>query len=337
MIELADLPPPPAGCSGWPWSEATPSLSSTLPDGSPWPRISIVTPSYNQAAYIEETIRSVLLQGYPNLEYIIIDGGSTDGSVEIIRKYEPWLAFWISERDKGQSDAINKGWARATGDILAWLNSDDYYMPGTFGRVAQVFHEVGLRVGLVHGLCGWVLPDGTISQYIGKPLNLVEMLPLARSAVVQPSSFYRAQIVRQVSGLADDLHLSMDWDLFNRIAVQSETVFKPENWACMHYWPESKTFRSAQEAGFGPEMLKSIRRFYQLPNLPSSIQAVRRRALAAIAVRAAFGHYNARQYAEMQKAFWYALCSHPIYALHRARRGSIYLWSGFFAKFFHTR
>src|SRR5262245_50300660 len=109
---VAELPPPPSGKTGWPWTDETPPLPSTQPDGSPWPRISIVTPSYNQSEFIEETIRSVLLQGYPDLEYIIIDGGSTDQSLDIIRKYARWLAYWISEKDRGQSHAINKGFER---------------------------------------------------------------------------------------------------------------------------------------------------------------------------------------------------------------------------------
>src|SRR5438067_5875086 len=111
---LSDLPPPPPGRAGWPWTEASPAVWRRPRDGC-WPRVSIVTPSYNQGPYLEETIRTVLLQGYPELEYQIIDGGSTDDSVEIIRKYERWLAHWVSARDGGQSDAINHGFDRASG------------------------------------------------------------------------------------------------------------------------------------------------------------------------------------------------------------------------------
>lgn len=123
--KLSELPPPPPGKTGWPWTEETERLPNTMPDGGEWPRISIVTPNYNYGQFIEETIRSVLLQGYPNLEYIVIDGGSTDDSVEIIKKYEPWLSYWVSEKDRGQANAINKGISIATGEWFNWLNSDD--------------------------------------------------------------------------------------------------------------------------------------------------------------------------------------------------------------------
>src|SRR5262245_2264682 len=114
---LSALPPPPPGRDGWPWTVASDPLPETRPNGSAWPRISVVTPSYNQGRFLEETIRSVLLQGYPDLEYFVIDGVSTDESVAIIERYAPWLSFWVSEPDGGQVEAINKGIARATGDL----------------------------------------------------------------------------------------------------------------------------------------------------------------------------------------------------------------------------
>jgi len=132
------LPLPPSGRSGWPWETALLALPEHMPDGSPWPRISIVTPSYNQGRFIEETIRSVLLQGYPNLEFLVIDGGSTDDSVEIIRRYAPWLSYWESEHDRGQVHAINKGLERATGIWFNWLNSDDILLPKALATLAAL-------------------------------------------------------------------------------------------------------------------------------------------------------------------------------------------------------
>ncbi|HUI06242.1 MAG TPA: glycosyltransferase family 2 protein [Verrucomicrobiae bacterium] len=138
---LSELPLPPPGKSGWPWTEESRPVPDRMTDGREWPRISIVTPSYNQGRFIEETIRSVLLQGYPNLEYLVIDGGSTDGSVEIIQKYSQWFTYWCSEKDRGQAHAINKGLDRVTGQIGAYLNSDDYYLPNALAHVGRTYRR----------------------------------------------------------------------------------------------------------------------------------------------------------------------------------------------------
>jgi hypothetical protein len=146
---LRDLPSPPPGRTGWPWTEASaPTLPPTTPDGQPWPRITIVTPSFNQGAFVEATLRSVLLQGYPDLEYLVLDGGSTDGSVEIIKKYAPWLSYWVSEPDGGQSA---RGLRRGSGLFATWINSDDMLC-----RDALVTHasRVGFNPKVVYaGLC----------------------------------------------------------------------------------------------------------------------------------------------------------------------------------------
>ena len=127
-----------------PWQSVVPEeMPGKMPDGKPWPKISIVTASFNQGQFLEETIRSVVCQQYPNLEYIIIDGGSTDNSVEIIKDYEQYISCWVTEPDSGHGHALNKGFARTTGDIMGWINSDDFYLPGAFRSIAEIFssHE----------------------------------------------------------------------------------------------------------------------------------------------------------------------------------------------------
>jgi glycosyltransferase involved in cell wall biosynthesis len=212
---LADLPAPPAGNTGWPWTVEAPQLPSTRPDGSPWPRISIVTPSYNQARFIEETIRSVLLQGYPDLEYIIMDGASSDGSVEIIRKYAPWLTFWVSEPDGGQSQALNRGLQRGTGQILSWLNSDDVYRENVLAEAAVEFAQ---RPGIdvVSGVVRQMAGVETVRVVGPSPLRTLEDFCLLHSnwtqgrLLVQPEAFFSACIYAEAGPLREDLNFCFD-------------------------------------------------------------------------------------------------------------------------------
>ncbi len=138
---LAELPPPLSGKTGWPWTLETNPLPIVMSNGLPWPKISIVTPSYNQGQFIEETIRSVLLQNYPNLEFIIFDGGSNDETQQVLEKYSPWLSFWQSKKDRGQGHAINLGFSLASGEYFGWINSDDFYLPDCFQLVATHFSK----------------------------------------------------------------------------------------------------------------------------------------------------------------------------------------------------
>ena len=218
--ELNDLPAPPAGRTGWPWTEETPGLPAMACGGGRWPRISIVTPSYNQGRFIEETIRSVLLQGYPDLEYIIIDGGSSDNSVEIVKKYSPWLAYWVSAPDRGQSHAINKGFERATGEVLAWLNSDDLYVAGALRAVGATFAGDPARLW-VAGV-GRYVDEGDRELYTLRPQTpscMAEYLA-GLGGMAQPSAFWRRALWEKAGGrLRERMHYCMDEDLWIRFAL----------------------------------------------------------------------------------------------------------------------
>lgn len=197
--------------SGWPWTDETQIMPETMPDGSPWPRISIVTPSFNQGQFLDETIRSVLSQGYPNLEYLIIDGGSTDNSIEIIKNYEPWLAYWVSEPDRGQSHAINKGFSRSSGEIMAWINSDDYYLPGAFVQVALTFKENNTQ--WCAGECKFLLANGGEKNGWGKPVPEIERW-FVGPMVMQPGVFWKREIWDHSNKIDDTMEYSFDYDLW---------------------------------------------------------------------------------------------------------------------------
>lgn len=217
---LDDLPDPPPDKAGWPWTEQGDLLPKTRSHGTPWPKISIVTPSYNQGDFIEETIRSVLLQRYSNLEYIVMDGGSDDETVEILEKYDPWIDYWVSEPDDGQSDAINKGFERASGDIFAWLNSDDYYAPNAVATMARSFSsvedEVGALVGTGHKIneSGEVVFTPDRSELTHEAfLNWMD-----GNEFMQPACFFHRKAWEKCGPLRTDLRYPMDVDLWLKIS-----------------------------------------------------------------------------------------------------------------------
>lgn len=177
------------------------------------PRITVVTPSFNQAAFLEQTIRSVLEQNYPNLEYMVLDGGSTDGSANIIRKYESRLAFWRSEKDAGQAAAINAAFGRASGDVLCWLNSDDFYLPGALQTVGEALSGGGSR--LIYGQCRFFWEGTSGEQLVDPPPYDRELLEIW-DYIVQPSAFWTRELWEKTGPLREDLHYAFDWDWWLR-------------------------------------------------------------------------------------------------------------------------
>lgn len=280
---VADLPQPPAGKTGWPWTEGSEVLPETMPDGRSWPKISIVTPSRNQGEYIEETIRSVLLQGYPNLEYIVIDGGSTDGSVDIIKKYEPWIAYWESEPDRGQAHAINKGFERAAGDLLSWLNSDDVLLPGALAAVAnfwvqqpddivlgdmEVFHDGQGDYRRVH----------FSSVTLAKLMQPWSSMPVWN----QPGTFVPRALHCAVDELDEGLHYAFDWDWICRLVQQAGVRHLDRSVVRFRLHDESKT--SVDVPGMAHETLTVLSRHWHAVKQPSlsSIRSAYHLHMAAV-------------------------------------------------------
>jgi glycosyltransferase involved in cell wall biosynthesis len=200
-----------------------------------------VTPSFNQGEFLEETIRSVLLQGYPDLEYVVADGGSQDGSVAIIEKYAAHLAHWWSRPDRGQSEAINAAFARCTGAVWAWLNSDDVYLPGTLRRIAEVLAGTPR---LVYGSSRFV-------DAAGRPLGPYPGQPLARGwrrmqywkgwPVPQPTLFFEAGLFADIGPLDESLHYALDYEWVIRASRDVEAVCLPDVLALYRVHPASKT------------------------------------------------------------------------------------------------
>ena len=192
------------------------------------PLITIITPSYNQGDYIEDTILSILNQDYPRLEYIIIDGGSTDQTVEIIKKYSDRISYWVSEKDRGQSHAINKGFERATGEIINWINSDDQLMPGTLHKLAAAF-TADPELMMLHGRIEY-FGETTPYYSVNLPAKDLTTRYVSHICMPQPATFYRRKLLLEQGLLDESLHFSMDTDLFVRAGLfykirQTDEVF----------------------------------------------------------------------------------------------------------------
>ena len=220
---VAELPSPAPARTGWPWTVASKVAAANMPDGRAWPKITVITPSYNQGQFLEETIRSVLLQGYSNLEYIIIDGGSSDDSRAIIEKYSHWLRYWQSQKDHGQPNAINVGLDMSSGDLVTWLNSDDWYNEDTLVQFAQ-----GCEGAWAVGGCVMCEKDGRFVKSYPPivPQSVNDWIGLFANCATldfpQPSVIWRSRT--ETGGrfrLREDLHYVFDHEFFIRLLSAS--------------------------------------------------------------------------------------------------------------------
>jgi Glycosyl transferase family 2 len=235
----------------WYWQvndQTIPVYNTKMDNGNDWPKITVVTPSFNQGQFIEETIRSVLYQGYPNLEYFIIDGGSIDNTVEILKKYESKISYWVSEKDKGQTHAINKGFERATGSIYAYLNSDDVYMPYTLKLIAEIFtkfNEVQWLTGYkTHLNANYVFSPDVNATYLfdrkffRKGLHILPILGWNQ----QPSTFWTSQLHKKSGNQFNELiDGNMDINLWIRFSEHERLFFLSALLAAMRKHPEQKS------------------------------------------------------------------------------------------------
>lgn len=206
------------------------------------PLVSIITPSFNQADYLEATIKSVLEQSYPHIEYIVMDGGSTDGSVDVIKKYQGRIASWVSEPDKGQTDAINKGFAKAKGDILAWINSDDTYANPNAVADAVNFLIANPEVAMVYADCNFIDEQGRVIGKFASRQTDYAKLRTGYVHIPQQTMFFRAKYWKELGPLDPSFYFAMDYDLWVRIAKNAPIKYLPgKTWANFRIHTSSKT------------------------------------------------------------------------------------------------
>ncbi|MET3979693.1 glycosyltransferase involved in cell wall biosynthesis [Mucilaginibacter sp. UYP25] len=236
---LGTLPAPPRDKAGWPWNRQTsPAIYENKIN---WPKLTIITPSYNQASFLEQTIRAVLLQNYPNLEYIVMDGGSDDGSLQILEKYAPWISYYQSEKDRGQSHAINMGFSLSSGEYHAWINSDDYYLEGVFYRVLNTFAKTGVDFIYGYGVDHNVL---TGEDKLNRILPFIDYF-IKIPGLVQPSTFWSAAIHQPIW---EELHCALDYELWLRLVKGRSRAFIKEPLSVAHIHEQAKTHSPKMKA-----------------------------------------------------------------------------------------
>lgn len=274
-----------------------------------YPIVSVVTPTYNQAAFLRDTIESVLSQDYPAIEYQIIDDGSTDETPKILAEYEG--RAWIERHDnRGQTPTINKGWGRAKGEILTWLNSDDTFLSGAVSAGAQYLQE--------HPDVGIVFGDTLFTDEHGKPLSRSPHQPgfsyesfvtNCENPIAQPSAFIRRRVIEDIGMLDPKFYYFMDWDFWLRAGVKHRIAYVPELWSTYRLHSESKTVAQANKAA--PELEYMYKKFFSDPELPPRIRALEKYAMVNMLFTTGGYYMKAENHKAASQIAWRALRSAP--------------------------
>ena len=278
---------------------------------SDFPLVSIITPSYYQARFLEATLRSVLEQDYPNIEYLVVDGASTDGSMDIIRRYVDRLTWWVSEKDSGQSEAINKGLRRAHGEFVGWLNSDDVYQPGAISAAVGVFGSHP-EAAVVYGDALAIDAEGmSFNLMQSRQYSLVDLM--AFNIICQPAAFIRRSVLQQVNYLNPAYHLLMDHLLWIDMGKVAPLVYVPQTWAAARYHDQAKN--RSRGAAYGLEAKVLIADLKSRPEYAEIIAANEKRIMAGVNRFDAFYLTDAGQLGGALRAYGRAFRLHPSTAL----------------------
>jgi glycosyltransferase involved in cell wall biosynthesis len=257
-------------------------MNTINPPNKSLPVVSVVTPTYNQAAFLRDTIESVLSQDYPAIDYRVIDDGSTDETREILAEYDGRI-IWETQPNMGQTPTINKGWKLATGDILTWLNSDDTFLPGAVKRAVEYLQQHP-TVGIVYGDTLFTRPDGSPIERSHPPkgfesgFDYEKFVLHCENPIPQPSAFIRRSVIEQAGLLEPDYYYFMDWEFWLRAGLKTQITYVPELFSTYRLHPESKTV--AQSLKAAPELKRMYSEFFARPDLPERIRRLQSRAVA---------------------------------------------------------